>query len=70
MPVAEIVAMLIIVVTLFELMSSVSEIAIGGCVVQRWFRVWPEFSPLSSPPHCLEHLVSINVADRSYLFQL
>lgn len=70
MPIPNIVAMPVIVVTLFELMSCVFEIVIGGREVQRYFRVRPEFSPLSSPPHCLQHLVPINVPDYGYLFHL
>lgn len=70
MPVPDIVAMLVIVVALFELASCVFEIVIGRCKVQRGFWVGPEFRPLPSPPHCLEHLVAINVPHNSYLFPL
>lgn len=67
MPVSKVVAMPVIVVTLFELICCVFKVFVDRSEVQWRIGVGPEFSPLSSPPHLFQHLVPVDVPNHRYL---
>lgn len=69
-PVAEVVAVAVVVVAFLELVGGVLEVVGGGGEVERWVRIRPELCPLSCPPHHLEHLVPVHVTHHCHLLHL
>lgn len=69
-PLADIVAVAVVVVALFELLGRVSEVVLGGGEVERWVRVRPKLGSFPRPPHRLQHLVPVDISYDRHLFHL
>lgn len=69
-PVADVVAVAVVVVALFELFRRVPEVVLGGGEVERRIGVGPKLGPFPRPPHRLQHLVPVNISDDRHLFHL